>query len=100
MCTEKKLIYNNVYRPVNNNASIVIEQNCNSITIINIGATQALVDTVIPLNAGVPGTNNGESISFGGNRLEIFSGRLDISFPAGAGGNVVVIQKIYLPGQF
>ncbi len=97
MQQEKLLQYNNLYKPVLANTSVIIPPMCNSITIINIGNTQALIDTVVPLNAGTPGTNNGESIAFGGNRMEIFNGRLDIAFPAGGVGNVVCIFKIYLP---
>lgn len=96
MQQEQTLVYNIVPRAVLENTSIEIMPNCNSITIINIGTTQATVNYFIPLNAGVPGTSNGESFTFGGNRLEIFNGRLDIAFPGTGAGNVVVIQKIYI----
>ena len=93
---EQLLSYNNVYKTVLNNQSIIIPPLTNSITVMNIGVPLAMIDTVIPLNGGVPGTNNGEAISFGGNRLEYFSGRLDIAFPGVGVGNVVIIFKIYL----
>ena len=67
--------------------------------IINTGATLVFIQTLgLPLNAGTPGTSNGDSYSIGGNKGEIFYGRLDISFPNGP-GSCVIIQKIYLPDE-
>lgn len=77
------------------NSPIVIDERCNAFTIINVGTTIAFYNG-IPLNPGTPGTNNGESVSLGGHEGEIFRGRIDVSFVT-ASGNVVVIQKIYLP---
>jgi hypothetical protein len=91
--------YNIIQRTVKINSPIVIEQYCNSITIINIGITIAEVN-YIPLNPGTPGVNNGESVAIGGNIGEIFNGRIDIAFPAGGVGSVIVIQKVYLPQNF
>lgn len=91
------LTYNHIYKNIRENTAVVIEDLCNSYSVINIGTTVAQVNS-IPLNPGVPGTNNGESISFNGNKGEIFKGRIDINFPV-ANGNVIIIQKIYLPNQ-
>lgn len=91
------LYFNFIYTTIKSNGSVVVEQLCNSYTVINLGTTIAIVNGV-PLNPGTPGTNNGESISQGGNKGEIFKGRIDIGFISGS-GNVVVIQKIYLPNQ-
>lgn len=90
------LTYNHIFKTVRGNASVTVEQNCNSYSAINTGATLATVNGV-PINAGVPGTNNGESISFNGNKGEIYKGRIDVNFPVTAGGEVILIQKIYLP---
>ena len=90
------IYYSKVISTFLTNGSLIIQPHCNAITIVNVGLTVALVDTAIPLNPGVPGVNNGESISFGGNLGEVFKGRIDISFPV-ANGKVIVIQKVYLP---
>lgn len=88
------LKYNFSAEQISQNKQITIDPNCNGLTVINTGATQALVNQV-PLNAGTPGTNNGESFSIGGNAGEVLAGRVDIVFPSGS-GSVVVIQKYYL----
>lgn len=93
------LFYNFISQPVLNNQSIVLLPLCNSVTIINTGTTVLTVNSVIPLNPGTPGTNNGESITIGGNRMEILGARLDLAF-AGAVGNAVVIQKVYTNDNF
>ena len=88
------LEYNNIIQTVKTNKGIAIEEMCNAVTIINVGTTLCTVQG-IPLNPGTPGTNNGESFTFGGNKGEIFRGRLDIGFATSA-GNAIVIQKIYI----
>ena len=99
MQKEITLLFNTLYKTVLQNAQIEIPELCNNITIINIGTTQAVIDSALPLNAGVPGTNNGESFTYGGNKGEMFYGRLNVAFPAGGVGNVLIIFKIYLPNQ-
>lgn len=89
------LAFNIIQETVNENASIVIEKYCNGFEVVNTGTTTCFVNGR-PLYAGTPGTNNGDSLTVGGNRGEIFTGRLDISFATGA-GNAIVTQKIYLP---
>lgn len=74
--------------------SIELDRFCNGITAINVGATVCLFNG-IPLNPGVPGSGNGESIAIGGNKGEVLQGRVAVQFPTGA-GNVIVIQKFYL----
>lgn len=76
------------------NGNVPIDGKCNGWTAINIGTTLVNVNQ-IPLNAGVPGTNNGESFTIGGNADEVFEGRISVSFPSGA-GVVLIIQKYYL----
>jgi hypothetical protein len=92
--SENSLTYNIIYTTYRANTSMIIPRLCNSIIAINQGVTVATVNGVI-LNPGTAGVNNGESFVFGGNKGEIFYGRVDISFPTGA-GNVLVVQKIYL----
>lgn len=100
LCYELVLRYNYVPKTIVTPASVVMDENCNGVFIINTGATLAQIDNLgIPLNAGVPGTSNGDSFSIGGNKGELFHGRLDISFPATGAGIVVVVQKIYLPDE-
>ena len=78
------------------NTHVIVDDKCNGFTVINKGTVDGMVNGII-LKPGTA-TATGESISFGGNVGEIFRGRIDISFPSGsAGGNLVVIQKIYLP---
>ena len=89
------LYYNNIYTPVNYSQSLTVDKYCNAVTFINLGLTVATINTIIPLNPGVPGSYNGESYTFGGNLGEIFFGRIDVSF-AGGNGFVVMIQKIYI----
>lgn len=94
--TERLLYYDNLYQTIRANTQVFPNELCNSMTIINLGPTVVNINNV-PLNPGTAGTNNGESISFGGNRMEIFNGRTDINFPLNGTGLIVVIQKIYLP---
>lgn len=96
MQQEIVLYFNFIQKNVNSNTQVSVEQTCNSFTVLNTGTTVAMIN-FIPLNPGTPGVNNGESISFGGLKGEILKGRIDISFPATGRGNVIVIQKIYLP---
>jgi hypothetical protein len=82
---------------VSKNQGVEIDPLTNALTFINTGNTLVNVNG-IPLNAGVPGTNNGESFSIPGNYDEVFSGRIDVAFPGGgAGAQLLVIQKFYLP---
>lgn len=91
---EALLYYNTSQQHYAENASIVVDQLCNGYTVINIGTTVMAVNK-IALNPGTAGTNNGESVSVGGNRGEIFAGRIDIAFTGGT-GLCIVLQKIYV----
>jgi hypothetical protein len=95
MSDNTALYYNSSYTQYSIPSNIVVDRLCNSYTVINIGTTVMTVNG-IPLNPGVPGTNNGESFSLGGNKGEIFTGRIDIGFATGV-GLCVVIQKFYTP---
>jgi hypothetical protein len=83
--------------PVTKNGTITTDPLCNALTVINTGST-IIYFNEIPLNPGVPGVNNGESFTLGGNKGEYFEGRAEIRFPAGlSNGSALVIEKVYLP---
>lgn len=88
--------YNVIITTIQQSAAVVVEDQCNGVTFINQGSIPARINGVI-LYPGTPGTNSGESLTFGGNTGEIFSGRIDVSFDILLGGLVQVLQKIYLP---
>lgn len=69
-------------------------QPVNSMTFINLGTTIVTINGGIILNPGTPGTNNGESISIGGNENEYFDGRIDIGF-VGGNGLLLAILKYF-----
>ena len=74
-----------------------VDPNCNGATFINRGDGVAYINGIplapSPLGAGFAG----ESISFGGNKDEIFGGMIDLKFAPGATVNdVVIVQKFYL----
>jgi hypothetical protein len=91
---EQQTKYNFSAITVEQSRAVTPDEKCNGFTAINTGATVATVNG-IPLNPGVPGTNNGESFSLGGNFGEIFKGRIDIGFTGGV-GQLLLIQKYYL----
>lgn len=72
---------------------IVMEDECTSFVIVNTGATVAEFNG-LPLQPGSPGVT-GDSIAVSGNNDEIFTGRVDISFPAG-NGEVMIFQQLYV----
>lgn len=86
--------YNLIYSTITQNTQVVIQELCNSWTVINTGTTVATVNG-LALNPGTPGTSTGESYSIGGNFGELFYGRIDVGFATGI-GSLMVIQKIYL----
>ena len=91
---EKTLFFNIINSTYQTNTKVEVDRLCNGFTVVNIGATNMIVNGV-PLAAPVAPQLLGESVSFGGNRNEIFYGRIDIAF-TGAVGNCIVTQKIYL----
>jgi hypothetical protein len=90
------LKYGMITQGLLSNGSAIIPPDCNGFTVMNLGLTVAMINYSIPLNPGTPGTNNGESFSIGGNRGEIFAGRIDISFPLNSNGSIMIIYKIYV----
>ncbi len=91
---EKTLFYNIVNTEYATNAKVEVDRYCNGFTVVNTGATAMIVNGV-PLAAPVAPQLLGESVSFGGNRNEVFYGRIDVSFTGGA-GSCLVSQKVYI----
>ena len=90
--------YNFSVNSYNSSQIVEVEKLCNAITITNIGDTAVTVKG-IPLYPGTPGSILGDSISIGGNELEILiDKRLPVAFaiPAGANPLVQIIQKYYV----
>lgn len=77
---------------------IPVFPNCNSITITNTGTAAAILDN-ITLYPGTVGTSLGDSVTIGGNQLEVLTRKaMRLSFPAPAAGQKVsIIQKFYKP---
>lgn len=74
-----------------------VDERCNGVTFINRGDGVAFVNGIplapSPLGVGFAG----ESISFGGNKDELFRGMIDLKFAPGATvTEVVIVQKFYL----
>ncbi len=74
MCDEKILYYNTVTQAYSVATKIVVQDKCNGITIRNAGNSFLIMDDEI--------IQPGQSKAIGGNRLEYFIGRKDISFTA------------------
>ena len=73
------------------NTLVTLEKYCNGINVINLGTTVATFNGV-PLNPPAAGQSVGDSYSVGGNRGEILSGLVQLSFAGGTGKVVVVTQ--------
>ncbi len=74
-----------------------IPKNCNGFVVTNIGNTFVQVNDQI-FYPGVPGTSLGDSRSYGGNKDEVYVGKLKVSFalPLGTVPNIEVVYKIYI----
>lgn len=73
-----------------------VARGCNAYVVTNIG------DTIVTFNdhilyPGTPGTNIGDSFTFGGHPGEVFVGTMKVSFipPVGALPQLEIIQKFY-----
>ncbi len=93
MC-EKFLEYNTNCQPYQIDTIIPQDRFCNGMTFINRGNTIAVIQ-------GDP-LNPGESKSIGGNRGEIYKGRIDLNFqlpaivPPVPANLLIVTQKFYV----
>jgi hypothetical protein len=86
-------IFDVLVKEYNSNGLIETDQYCNSINVMNTGTTTATVNG-IPLAPPVAPNLVGDSYSFGGNRGEIYRGRLIVAFDTGS-GNLLVVEKFY-----
>jgi hypothetical protein len=92
------LAYNTVSQNYTQLKSVVVEKNCNGVTVLNAGTT------VVMWN-GVP-IAPGASMTVGGNQGEVYIGRVDINFftqtppPTTIINSAWVIQKFYEDGNF
>lgn len=91
---DQTLFYNTINATYRSNAKVEVDRYCNGFTVVNTGATVMQVNGV-PLSPAVAPNSLGESVTFGGNRNEIYYGRIDIQFAAGV-SSCVVIQKVYI----
>jgi len=83
-------------QPYNQSTFVKRVQNCNGFIAVNTGDEIVTVNDRI-LYPGVPGTNNGDSITIGGNFGEIFLGNIKIAFAGGgAAPEVTIDQKYYI----
>jgi hypothetical protein len=97
--TEKIFYYSTMQRNVVTTGPVKVDRLCNAWEAINIGTIVATVNG-IPLNPPAAGEVLGDSTSDGGNKGEIYVGRIDVQFAAAAGGNVIIKQKIYITDYF
>jgi len=69
---------------------------CNGFTVTNIGNTIVMVNDQI-FYPGTPGTNLGDSRSFGGNQGEVYRGVIKVAFQQPLGNNpaIELVQKTY-----
>ncbi len=99
MCdqNEKILFFNVIAKTVITNGSLNVDKWCNSVEVINVGTNVVTVNQ-IPLNPPAAGKVLGDSWTFGGNRAEVYKGRIDVAFATLlAGQKILVLQKMYLP---
>lgn len=99
MQTDTKLLaYNISYSRYTGPTSIQRQELCNGFMVTNIGDTDATINGKILFASATPLTDQGDSVTIGGNEGEIYYGNLDIAFvqPIGANPLVEVIQKYYI----
>lgn len=87
--------YNVIVQTYTAQTEVEVTRLCNGVSIRNIGTVTAFINGIRLLPALVVG-GSGESVQFGGNLGELYKGRLQLRFAAGAGANVEIVQKYYL----
>lgn len=95
---EKILYYNVIPKIVRKNGDIAVDKACNGVEFVNIGGTVVTINQR-PLNPPAAGEVLGDSYTMGGNKGEIFAGRITISFATNANPMVLVTEKVYMPGK-
>jgi hypothetical protein len=93
--SDSLIYYDEFVQPVTTAKKIVRDENCNGYVVKNIGNTVCFIN-LDPLQPG-------EFRSMGGNRLEIYRGRIEIKFGAQVtdladppSNSAIVTQKFYL----
>jgi hypothetical protein len=92
MCEEKILLWDTNTWSTDVAKEFPPDPYCNGFLVFNAGAS-ILVANGIPIPVG--GT-----VTFGGNRGEIFKGRLQVAFVPPGVNNCIVVQKFYLASNF
>lgn len=91
-----ELHFNFVGQEYSVNTEVSVDPACNAVTFINKGTMVARINGV-PINPPLDPTLSGESITVGGNKGELFKGRLQITVGVGDPAPlVIVIQKYYI----
>lgn len=90
---EQLLAYNLSSMTYHANQRIEVDSRCNGFTVVNIGNSDCIVNG-IPLAPPAAPALQGEAAQFGGNRNEIYIGRIELTFTNNQ-GTAIVIQKIY-----
>ena len=75
-----------------------VSRNCNGFAVTNVGDVDCKVNDQI-FYAGVPGTSLGDSRTYGGNRGELYKGKIKVAFaspPVGVAPSIEIVQKVYV----
>lgn len=86
--------FGTITQTVKENKGVILDKNCNGWIAINTGLVDATVNG-ISIKAG-SATATGESFAVSGNHDEIYSSRIDIAFTTFPGGEITIVQQIYL----
>jgi hypothetical protein len=93
----KPLKYNVIVQWISTQDEVEVTRLCNAVTIRNTGDTTLSVNGIVLLPS--PGAGlSGESVAFGGNIGELYTGRIQIAFQGVIGVNPLaeITQKFYL----
>lgn len=91
--------YNTYTQVFSRSGSPQRSQYCNGFTATNIGDVDVLINGKILFASATPATQQGDSISFGGNEGEIYIGNIQITFVVGGAGTnprCELIEKFYV----
>jgi hypothetical protein len=77
---------------------IAVIPKCNAVIVTNLGDTIATINGAILFPSATPATDAGDSLAFGGNEGDVYSGNLKLAFafPVGANPQVQIIQQFYI----
>jgi hypothetical protein len=92
---EKILFFNAIAKINTTGGNVLVDKFCNGFTVVNIGGSIATVNGW-QLSPPAAGETLGDSFTFGGNKGEIYRGRIDITFAAAVNPAVLITQKVYM----